>query len=373
MADQLLVATRKGLFTVSRRSGGWAVDDVAFLGDNCPIVMHDPRDDALYAGLSHGHFGNKMHRSDDGCTTWTEISTPAFPEMPEGYEPPVNPMTGKVIPWKLKLLWALEPGGADNVGRLWAGTIPGGLFRSDDRGETWTLNRPLWDDPRRNEWFGGGYDEPGIHSIAVDPRDADHVVVGVSCGGVWITQDAGASWTLGGKDMRAEYMPPERAFDPTIQDPHLIATCADHPDVMWVQHHNGLFRSSDAGVSWTELACETPSSFGFAVSAHPHDPNTAWFVPAVKDELRYPTDGKLVVTRTRDAGASFEVLTEGLPQDHAYDLVYRHAMDIDETGDTLAFGSTTGNLWLTSDGGDHWASISSHLPPIYAVRFIKRG
>ena len=112
-----------------------------------------------------------------------------------------------------------------------------------------------------------------------------------------------------------------------------------------------------------------PSTFGFAVAAHPHDEGTAWFVPAVKDETRYPGGGRVVVTRTRDGGQTFETLTTGLPQQHAYDLVYRHALDVDETGEQLAFGSTTGSLWFSGNGGDSWQMASAHLPPIYAVHF----
>jgi hypothetical protein len=133
----------------------------------------------------------------------------------------------------------------------------------------------------------------------------------------------------------------------------------------------GIFRSTDAGVSFSETTDVKPSVFGFAVAVHPDDPDTAWFVPAVKDEKRYPRDGRVVVNRTRDGGKSFETLTRGLPQEHAYDLVFRHALDIDESGERLVLGSTTGSLWITENGGDSWQTLSSNLPPVYAVRFEK--
>jgi hypothetical protein len=332
--------------------------------------MHDPRNGELLAALDHGHFGVKMHRSRDAGATWQEMAAPKYPEKPADYVPK-TPAEGRPVDWSLKLVWALEPGGAKESGVLWCGTLPGGLFRSEDGGDSWELNRPLWDDPRREEWFGGGADQPGIHSICVDPRDARHVTIGVSCGGVWSTRDSGRTWQLGGKGMRAEFMPPERQLDPGIQDAHLVAQCRANPDVMWVQHHNGIFRSTDAAASWSEITDVKPSAFGFAVAAHPDDPETAWFVPAVKDEKRYPMDGRVVVNRTSDGGKSFETLTKGLPQQHAYDLVFRHALDIDESGERLAFGSTTGSLWITEDGGDQWQTVSANLPPIYAVRFEK--
>jgi hypothetical protein len=138
---------------------------------------------------------------------------------------------------------------------------------------------------------------------------------------------------------------------------------------MWVQHHNGVFRSTDNAKSWQEVATIRPAKFGFAVAVHPKDPDTAWFVPAVKDECRVPVDGKLVVARTRDGGKSFAMLRKGLPQEHAYDLVYRHCLDVDRTGKRVAFGSTTGGLWLSENQGDSWRCLSTQLPPIHCVRF----
>ncbi len=370
MAQRCHVATRKGLFTLERSEAGWSIRNVGFTGDNCTLVMHDPRNGDLIAALHHGHFGVKMHRSRDGGLSWHEIAAPKYPEKPADYVAK-NPVEGKAADWSLKLVWALAPGGADEPGVLWCGTLPGGLFRSGDGGDSWELNRALWDDPRREEWFGGGADHPGIHSICVDPRDCRHITVGISCGGAWITRDGGQTWQPSGPGMRAEYMPPERQYEPNIQDPHCIAQCLADPDTMWVQHHNGIFRSTDGANSWAEIAGAQPSTFGFAVAAHPREPGTAWFIPAVKDEKRYPADGRVVVNRTRDAGASFEMLTRGLPQQHAYDLVYRHALDVDDSGEVLAFGSTTGSLWISENGGDDWETISSNLPPVYAVRFEK--
>jgi hypothetical protein len=370
MSTRCHVATRKGLFTLERGPSGWSIARVSFLGDNCTIAMHDPRTGHLYASLNHGHFGIKLHRSTDGGLSWQEVATPAYPEKPADYVPKV-PAEGTPADWALKLVWALAPGGRDEPGVLWCGTLPGGLFRSADGGASWELNRPLWDDPKREEWFGGGAEQPGIHSVLVDPRDSRHVTIGISCGGVWQTRDGGRSWQVGGKGMRAEFMPPERQFDENIQDPHLVVQCPAKPDVLWVQHHNGIFKSTDAASSWSEISGVSPSAFGFAVAVHPQNPDVAWFVPAVKDEKRYPAEGRVVVNRTRDGGRSFETLTRGLPQQHAYDLVFRHALDVDESGSRLAFGSTTGSVWLSEDGGDSWATVSSNLPPVYSVRFEK--
>ena len=278
-------------------------------------------------------------------------------------------MWGRPLAWSTARVWALAAGGPDEPGTLWCGTMPGGLFRSDDRGETWTMARSLWDHPKRKFWMGGGADLPGLHSICVDPRDARRVMIAVSTGGIWCTEDGGASWSQRGEGMRADHVPPELTHDPIAQDVHRLVQCPSAPERMWVQHHNGIFVSSDEGRNFAELTGVQPSVFGFPVVVHPREPDTAWFVPGVKDEKRYPVDGRLVVTRTRDGGRSFQTLSKGLPQSHAYDVVWRHAMAIDDSGDRLAFGSTTGNLFVSEDQGENWACVSGTLPPIHAVAF----
>lgn len=366
MPTRAYVATRKGLFTIEPDNGRWVVARAAFVGDNVPMVLRDRRDGTLYAALNHGHFGSKLHRSTDDGETWREVGVPKYPDRPADAPPDLDGF-GNAVPWTLKLVWSLEAGG--RPGELWCGTIPGGLFHSADRGDTWTLNRPLWDMSDRKKWMGGGADHPGIHSVCLDPRDGRTLYAGVSCGGVWHTRDNGESWTVASHGMRAEFMPPDRQLDPYIQDAHRVVQCPAAPDVFWCQHHNGIFRSTDGCASWHEITADRPGKSGFAVAVHPRDPDTAWFVPMLSDEKRIPPDGKLVVLKTRDGGRSFDAVTAGLPQRHAYDLVFRHAMDIDASGDRLVFGSTTGNVYVSEDGGAGWRQLAEHLPPVYAVRF----
>ena len=116
--------------------------------------------------------------------------------------------------------------------------------------------------------------------------------IAVSTGGIWFTEDAGESWTLRGEGMRAEYVPPELTHDPIAQDVHCLAQCRAAPERMWVQHHNGIFVSSDEGRTFSEITGVEPSAFGFPVVVHPRDPDTAWFVPEIKDEKRIPRDGQ---------------------------------------------------------------------------------
>src|ERR1700732_147281 len=129
MANRLHVGTRKGLFELARNNGGWEIVDVRFLGDPVSAVLADA-DGSVWAALDLGHFGAKLWARD--CAgAWRELAGPGFP-------PQADDASEDPHPWSLGKIWVLEPGGA--AGRLWAGTMPGGLFRPDDGGASWSLH-----------------------------------------------------------------------------------------------------------------------------------------------------------------------------------------------------------------------------------------
>lgn len=358
-AHTLWVGTRKGLFVVRRSGTGWQIGEPRFPGEPVTQLLMDPYDGAWYAVLRLGHFGVKLWRSADAGGQWQAIAAPAFPPKPDhGY------WKDDPTPWSVDMVWGLEAG----PGILWAGCLPAGLFSSADGGTSWQLAESLWLRPERKEWLGGGYDHAGIHSILVDPRDPQHLTVAISCGGVWQSRDGGANWRNTSEGLEAEYMPPERRTDPNIQDPHRVVQCAAQPDVLWCQDHCGIWRSTNGGEFWDAVAAPQPSGFGFAVAAHPLDPARAWFVPAHSDAQRMPVGGRLVVNETRDGGATFTSHGEGLPQQGAFHLMYRHALVASEDGQTLAMGSTTGGLWVSDDAGVSWQCLSRDLPPIAVLR-----
>ncbi len=315
----LLVATRKGLMLVAHDT----IQAHYFEGDAISQVLVDTRNQYWYAAQNLGHFGIKMKRSKDQGSTWDDIAAPALPSKPTD-----GVWADDTTPWSVEMIWELQQGGNDIAGELWAGCLPGSLFRSTDYGDSWQLVESLWYDARRRDWFGGGYDVSGIHSILVDPHNPSHMTLGVSSGGIWESYDRSNSWTQIGQGQEADFLPPEQRYELGQQDPHRLAHCAKHPDRLWVQHHCGQYVSNDRAKNLIRINRSAPagtagntsdvpvspnvSDFGFAVACDPINPNRAWFVPAVADAKRYPPSGALCVLRTDDGGQSFVQQRAGL-------------------------------------------------------------
>ncbi|MFG0317660.1 MAG: WD40/YVTN/BNR-like repeat-containing protein [Planctomycetota bacterium JB042] len=386
MTARILVGTRKGTFLVTKSGGRWRPRLAGHPGVGVNFVASDPHDGTLWAALGHGHWGAKLSRSTDGGETWTDAPQIRYPEGARHYLPPPPTETGPgegdptLKPATLLKLWTIAFG---PPGRILVGTIPGGLFTSDDGGETFELNRGLWDHDSRGgdlfagpgngttKWFGTPASEgefaPGIHSVVVDPRDPERVLVAVSTAGVFETTDGGATWRTRNAGLTMDYSP-----DPTAEwaghDPHAVVLCRNDPDRLWQQNHCGIFTSDDGAASWRKVSRpDAGAHFGFPIAADDDDGETAWVVPGKADMQRMTIDGGLFVARTEDGGETWTQLREGLPQADAYDVVYRHALD--HHGDVLAFGSTTGNLYVSEDRGDTWQAVAHHLPPVYSVRF----
>jgi hypothetical protein len=364
--DTLLIGTRKGLFVMhADHAGHWAMQSHHFAGEPVTQTLADPRTGHWYAALRLGHFGVKLHCSKDHGKTWQEIGCPALPPKPSSGFWADDP-----VPWNVEMIWSLTAGGTSQLSRLWAGTMPGAVFKSDDSGASWQLCDALWLDEKRKAWVGGGNDYPGIHTLLRDSRDDQHMTAAVSCGGLWETRDDGNTWQSIGQGFKADFVPPEMVGEPNAQDPHRVSVCAAQPEVMWTQLHFGLYRSTDAGQNWMQLQGHPEvGDFGFPILAHPTNPLRAWVVPAKADALRYAPDARMCIARTDDGGKNWQVFRAGLPQSHAYDLVYRHGLALASDAKTLVMASTTGNLWISPDSAEHWQQVSGHLPPVACVEF----
>jgi len=356
----ILLGTSKGLVIFRRKAGGWEIDSTHFFGLPASVVFADERNGRWWVGLAHRHWGQKLHYSDDQGATWTQVPTPEYPKTAE-----LKP--GQ--PARLKKIWYMTAAGADQPEELYLGTEPGGLFHSNDGGQSFQLVESLWQHPSRQnpmQWFGAGRNQPFLHSIVVDPRDAAHLYVGVSCAGVFESTDAGKSWEPRNEGLIAAYLPnPEAEIG---HDPHRILACESNPDVLWQQNHCGIFRSTDGGKIWENVTDKNGlADYGFALAIDHENPERAWVIPATSDDVRIAPDLALCVCRTDDGGETWTPLRDGLPQEKCFDIVFRHSLAIDKN--TLVFGTTTGNVYLSENYGNSWHCLSNNLARVECIVF----
>jgi hypothetical protein len=307
----------------------------------------------VLAGMASSHFGPSVAVSDDLGASWQEPDRApvAFPER-----------TGVA----LTRVWQLAPGPADQPDRVYAGTQPSALFVSDDGGCTYDFVDGLWDHPHRPKW-GGGFGGQAVHTVLPDPGDPDAVLVAMSTGGVYRTADGGESWAPSNTGIKAYFLPDQ--FPEYGQCVHKAARDQTDAERLYIQNHHGVYRSTDAGATWHSIADGLPSDFGFTMVAHPHRAGVIYNFPLERDGMRFPPERRCRVYRSEDAGASWEALSDGLPEQPFYPSVLRDAMctdDADPAG--VYFGTRSGAVYASRDEGDSWSLVAANLPDVLCVR-----
>jgi photosystem II stability/assembly factor-like uncharacterized protein len=361
---RVLVGTRKGAFilTSDARRERWDIAGPLFAGWEIYHLNGCAADPGrLYASQSTGWFGQLIQRSSDGGATWT----PAGNEFGYDGEPGTHLWyDGTPRPFEFKRIWHLEPSpGEPDV--VYAGAEDAALFRSADAGNTWEELPALRTHASAPSW------QPGaggmcLHTIMLDPGNADRIFTAISAAGAFRSDDAGKSWQPVNRGLRSQGIPDEDAE--VGHCVHRLARHRSRPDVLFMQKHWDVMRSDDAGGSWHEISGDLPTDFGFTIDVHAHEPDTVFVVPITSDSLHYPPEGRLRVYRSRTGGNEWEPLTKGLPQRDCYVNVLRDAMAVDSLDECgVYFGTTGGQVYASADGGDSWAPIVRDLPAVLSV------
>jgi photosystem II stability/assembly factor-like uncharacterized protein len=351
---ELLVGTKKGLFALQGDDGEFEVSARAFAGEPVEFAMRDPRSGRYFACVTSMWYGPKIFVTDDPANEWQQAEGIALPEDQE--KPLVR-------------MWTVVTGEED--GLLYAGGDPGVLFESRDGGMSWELNKGFWQQPTRGEWSPGA-GGMCLHSIATWPGDPAKLAMGISAVGVWLSDDGGDTWRRGNKGLVARYIPEdarETTQDLCVHNMHRHPT---RPERLFMQFHGGVYRSDDAGESWTDIGTDTelPSDFGFPLVVDPDDADSAYVIPLVADVDRVTPDGRVRVYETRDAGETWAERGDGLPAEDAYLTILRQAFGREGSGESMGlyFGATSGDVFGSRDAGGTWFTAATKLPPVHSVR-----
>ena len=353
----VLVGTTKGAFLLTSNAGRsrWQMSGPHFPGHAVYALAFDSRHGRrrIWAAVQSMHFGAVLRSSDDFGRTWTQPQE-------------ANVKFPSDAGVALKQIWQIALAPSDRPDTLYCGVEPAALFESNDSGETWSLVRGLFDHPHRSRWEPGGGGQC-LHTIVLHPSDAQRMLVAISTGGVYRSEDGGRSWQPRNQGIRAEFLPEK--YPEFGQCVHKIVRHPTRPKRLFLQNHFGLYRSDDGGDSWSDIARGVPSDFGFAMAMHPHDPDTVYALPLESDEFRCVPEAKLRVYRTRNAGVAWEPLTRGLPQKNSFEAVLRDGMAADSLQPAgIYFGTRSGKLYGSRNEGGSWRLIADTLPPVVCVK-----
>ena len=357
----VLVGTRKGAFIFSSSSdrAEWELSGPYWPGSDIFHVVYDGRGDGcMYVVENNPIFGAQIHISRDFGTTWTS--------------PQKGPQIGSTSGFNLNRLWQVTPGPEKQPDVVYAGGEPACLFKSDDSGDTWHEIESISKHPTRERWESG-MGGMNLHSIVPDASSDSRMWVGISAAGVFRTEDGGESWQPMNKGVRADFM--GVPFPEIGQCPHRMVSPNDGSQTLYQQNHCGVYRSDNGGNDWIDISDGLPSRFGLAATEHPSDPDTFYVLPEDKvvgedlgGGIRYVTDAKMRVYRSRDRGRTWKALTKGLPQENAYLHAMRDGMATDRMNPCgIYVGTSTGQLYHSRNEGDNWQLLADLLPPINSV------
>lgn len=361
---RVLVGTKKGAFilTSDENREDWKVDGPHFAGWEMYHLKGSPvNPDRVYASQTSGWFGQLIQRSEDGGKTWEPVGNEFKYEGEVGTHQFYD---GTQHPWEFKRVWHLEPSLTD-ADVVYAGVEDAALFQSKDGGASWQ-EFPALRAAKGNLW------QPGaggmcLHTILLDPTNADRIFVAISAAGAFRTDDGGQTWKPITKGLISQWELPQGNTE-VGHCVHSIGFHKSRPDVLFMQKHWDVMRSDNAGDEWVEVSGNLPSDFGFPIGVHAHEPETIYVVPIKSDSEHYPPEGKLRVYRSKSGGNEWEALTNGLPQNDCYVNVLRDAMSVDTFESCgIYFGTTGGQVYVSSDSGDHWRPIVRDLPAVLSV------
>jgi photosystem II stability/assembly factor-like uncharacterized protein len=345
------------LFRSNKERKEWEVGGPYFPGRAIYAFAYDDRNGRtrLWTAVNSAHWGSYLSSSDDFGQTWSE---------PETYGVKFSEDADASV----KQIWQIVLGHKDEPDTLYCGVEPAALFKSTDAGASWELVKGLYDHPHRPQWQPGG-GGLCLHTILPDPTNKQRMHIAISTGGVYRTDDGGDNWQPRNVGVRAQFLPPDQQYPEFGQCVHKIVSHPTSPERMFLQNHWGLYRTDNAGDSWTDIANGVPSDFGFAMQIDRKDPNTVFIVPLESDEFRCTPEGKLRVYRTNNGGDSWQALSNGLPQENAFETVLRDGMTGDKADPMgIYFGTRNGKLFGSNDTGESWQAIAEGLPAIACVK-----
>ena len=220
------------------------------------------------------------------------------------------------------------------------------------------------------EWRNVGPFRGGrVTTVAGHPAHPHTFYMGATGGGVWKTDDAGGSWRNVSDGHLA--MGSVGAIAVAPSDPNVIFVGMGESPVRGVSssYGDGVYRSTDAGRSWTHLGLEKTRTIS-RVLVHPRNDSIVYV--AAQGTRWGPSDDRGIY-RSFDAGRTWKRVhfvdrTSG-PAELSMDatnprILYAAYWDQQRTPWFVRSGGPGSGIWKSGDGGDTWQKLAGGLPAV---------
>ena len=256
-------------------------------------------------------------------------------------------------------VYSLTPRRIGDDVTLFLGTSPAALYRSDDLGESWREIPSLLDVPDTDKWtFPPPPHIPHVKDIVIHPDDPQTLFVLVEQGGLFKSTDDGLSWT----ELASYSEPDELAY----RDLHRLLIDENDPDYMFLATGEGLYRSRDGGTAWDQLT-RRGDRLGYPdfLFFDPNDHETLFMGGSYKNPAVWYETGiaDSSILRSTDAGDSWTGMMAGMPDPvaGAFEAMSQYHWD---GGMMLSIGTATGEVYISEDGGAGWTCIADDVSPV---------
>lgn len=247
-------------------------------------------------------------------------------------------------------------------GRLIAGCFPAGAWRSKDVGVSWTQIKTLAGCPGVESWVGGDgagtlpVEHAAVTAVGTHHKDAKTIYVGIQVGGVYRSRDGGKSWYNLGlpcpdvHSIQLSAAKPERVF---------VTTGADGNGA------GGAFCSDDEGISWRQMGDANRCQYTMGLAAHPTEPDRVILSATAGGPSTWASGANCDLYLSTDSGRRFRTVVKDLNGG-----VRRRGLVINpRVPSEAAFGTSTGELWYSNDGGESFDLVAENLGDLHAIAF----
>lgn len=302
------------LLTVESTKSGWKVRQSLENKEPQSIAVDPVKKDLVYCAM----YNDGLWKSEDCGENWKKI--------------------GREIRSPNTMAVAVAP--SNNKTVAYAGTEPSSLYRSDDKGNSWSelegltklASSKMWSFPPRPETHH-------VRWIAPDANSPDHLYVAIEAGALVQSFDGGRTWM--DKVSTGPF------------DTHTLATHKKAPGRVYSSAGDGYFESYDSGKTWNRMVSGLGHRYVYGLALDPSNPENVVISSASSAyQAHYPGGAESFIYVKGDIADNWRRVSEGFPEPEG---TFVSILSASPNGEIYALNNK--GVFCSSDSGSSWVKL----------------